>query len=60
MFNNSSIEVMKPLQYTLLKVFLNLAISEAQRNIFISFVSLMAENLAFIIISCHFHSAYQV
>jgi len=56
MFSNSSIEVMKLLQYTLLKIFLNLAISEAQRNIFI-FVSLMAGNLAFIIISCHFRSA---
>jgi len=51
---------MKLLQYKLLKIFLNLAISEAQMNIFVSFVSLMAGNLAFIIISCHFHSADQV
>jgi hypothetical protein len=51
---------MKLLQYQLLKIFLNLAISEAQRNIFVSFVSLIAENLAFIEISCHFHSANQV
>ena len=55
---------MELLQYKLLrKIFLNLAISEAQRNIFVSFISLkmkLSENLAFIIISCHFHNADQM